>query len=274
MDTIHDEGWVKLYRKSIDSQVFQNDGLWKVWTWCLLKANHEDKWVSIKTGKGTSEVFIKRGQFIFGRKTAAKELKMVERTVHKRMLKLETMRNCDIQSDTHYSIVTILNYELYQGSEKDEVTGKVTGKGQASDTNKNDKNEKNNNIGRPPKKETDPRVKEFLKYWGETFLQETGSPYTASFGKDGRLIKDLLKIHPLETLKELTRNFFKDRNVREQVQQGRIGYTIGIFFKEVNRLVSLKGMNPLELAKREISRKNSAEAGGHERSGSPEHFHE
>jgi len=124
------------------------------------------------------------------------------------------------------------------------------------------------------KKETDPRVKEFLKYWGEIFQQETGSPYTASFGKDGQLIKDLLKIHPLETLKQLTRNFFRDRNVREQVQQGRIGYTIGVFFKEINRLLSLKGMDPLEQAKREIFGKNSAEAGGHERSGSREHFHE
>jgi len=144
MDTINEEGWIKLYRKSIHSQVFQNEGLWKVWTWCLLKANHGDKWVSIRTGRGTSEIFIKRGQFVFGRKTAAKELKMVERTVHKRMLKLETMQNCALRSDTHCSIVTILNYDAYQSAPKDEVTGKVTGKGQASDTNKNDKNDKIN----------------------------------------------------------------------------------------------------------------------------------
>ena len=137
---IDHEGWIKLYRKSIHSQVFQNEGLWKTWTWCLLKANHEDKWVSIKTGKGTSEIFVKRGQFVFGRKTAAKELKMVERTVHKRMLKLKTMQNCDIKSDTRCSIVTILNYDAYQSAPQDKVTGKVTGKGQASDTNKNDKN--------------------------------------------------------------------------------------------------------------------------------------
>ena len=246
MDTIHDEGWIKLYRKSIDSQVFQSEGLWKIWTWCLLKANHEERWVSIKTGKGTSEVFVKRGQFVFGRKTAAKELKMVERTVHKRMLKLKTMRNCDIQSDTHYSIVTILNYDLYQGSKNEEVTGKVTGKGQARDTNKNYKNEKNLSNGSSPQKPGDPRVKEFFNCWSETFLQETGQPYTFTFEKDGRLVKDLLKVHSVETLQDLTKQFFRDEQCR------RRGLDIGIFKLEVNRLIGLKAMNPLEQAKREL----------------------
>ncbi len=100
MDTINDEGWVKLHRKSIRSQVFQTDGLWKVWTWCLMKANHEDTWVPIITGKGTTEVLVKRGQFVFGRKSAAKALKMDESTIYKRMMKLKNMENCNIQSNT------------------------------------------------------------------------------------------------------------------------------------------------------------------------------
>lgn len=120
-------GWVRLWRKGIDSQVFRNDGLWKVWTWCLMKANHRDGWVSIKTGKGTSEVFVKRGQFVFGRKSAARELNMKERTVHKRMLKLKTMGNLDIQGDSHYSTVTILNYNHYQGDDNDERDRQGTG---------------------------------------------------------------------------------------------------------------------------------------------------
>ena len=244
MNTIHDEGWIKLHRKSIYSQVFPNEGLWKVWTWCLLKANHKENWISIRTGKGMSEVFIKRGQFVFGRKTAAKELKMKPRTVHKRMLKLETMRNCDIQSDTHYSIVTILNYDLYQSPQIEEGTPKGTGKGQPRDTNKNDKNNKNN-IGRS-KKQTDPRVKDFFEYWGKTFQEKIGQPYVFSFGKEGNLVKNLLQVHSLETLQEMTRVFFRDE------QGKRRGLTIGVFFQEINRLLSLKAMDPLEQAKREL----------------------
>lgn len=181
MDTIHDEGWIKLYRKSIDSQVFQNDGLWKVWTWCLLKANHKDAWVLVTTGKGETEVFVERGQFIFGRKSAAKELKMPPATVQKRMLKLETMQNCVTDCDTHYSIVSILNYDLYQSQQNEEVSPKVSGKEQASITNKNDKNEKKL-IGSP---KGDPKVKEFFSYWEEAFKKEIGHPYTFSYGKEG-----------------------------------------------------------------------------------------
>ena len=144
------EGWVKLYRKIQRSSVFQNEGLLKVWIWYLVKANHEDRWISISTGRGKTEVLVKRGQFIFGRKTAAKTLNMDENTLYKRMKKLENMENCNIQSNTHYSIVTILNYDLYQESEKDEVTGIVTPKYHASNRqvtqtriNKNYENHKN-----------------------------------------------------------------------------------------------------------------------------------
>jgi ribosomal protein L16/L10AE len=140
-----DNGWIKLYRKSIDSRVFQNEGLWKVWTWCLLKANHKEQWVSITTGKGTNEILVKPGQFIFGRKTAAKELRMAESSVRNRIEKLKNTQKLDIKTDTHCSIISIINWESYQTEEIREDTQKDrqrTGKGQAKDTNKNVKNDK------------------------------------------------------------------------------------------------------------------------------------
>lgn len=239
-----DEGWISLYRKSIYSQVFQNEGLWKVWTWCLLKANHEDKWVSFKTGRGTAEIFVKRGQFLFGRKTAARELNMKDRTVHKRMLKLKSMRNCDIQSDSHYSVVTILNYDHYQSHSSEEGTGKGTPKGQARDTNNNDNNENKKTMS--GKKTPDPRIRQFSETWGKTFLQETGQPYVFSFAKEGKLIKDLLAVHSLDLLQETARAFFKDERCKHR------GLTIGILFQEINRLLSMKAMDPLEQAKKEL----------------------
>ncbi len=32
--------WLKLYVKSLDSAVWQNKTLWRVWSWALLRANH------------------------------------------------------------------------------------------------------------------------------------------------------------------------------------------------------------------------------------------
>jgi DNA-binding Lrp family transcriptional regulator len=128
-------GYVKLYHKLLDSRVFQNEGLLKVWIWCLLRASYKERWVSLKVGKGQTEIHLLPGQFIFGRKTAAKDLKMNPSTVWKRIKKLENMQNCDIQSNNQYSVVTIVNWGFYQGDGK-KVTAKVTAREQPSDTNK------------------------------------------------------------------------------------------------------------------------------------------
>lgn len=152
-DLISNDGWIPLFRKSMESQVFQNEGLWKVWTWCMMKASHTEQWVPIKTGRGKTEVHILPGQFIFGRKTAAKELKMKPPTIQKRMLKLKNMRNCITQSHKHYSLVTLTNWEFYRELQKKGID-KVSGKYQASITYKKNKKEKTNIYGQ-----------NFLTFW-------------------------------------------------------------------------------------------------------------
>lgn len=112
-------GWIKLHRKTAESRVFLNEGLLKVWVWCLLKASHSKQWVDIKTGRGITEVEILPGQFIFGRHSAAKKLKMKADTVYSRMKKLEKMKNINMQNNTHYSIITIINWEVYQGEDEE-----------------------------------------------------------------------------------------------------------------------------------------------------------
>ena len=116
------EGFVKLWRKSLESRVFKNEGLWKVWTWCLMKASHKKRWVSIKAGKNEIEVEVSQGQFVFGRKSAAKQLKMKPGTVRTRMDKLKNMQNITIVPTTQYSIISIVNWEVYQGSEEKDTS--------------------------------------------------------------------------------------------------------------------------------------------------------
>lgn len=145
-----ERGYVKLWRKSMDNRIFSNPDLWKVWTWCLMKANHKNNWMSIKTGRGFTEIKVEKGQFIFGRNTAAKELDMKPSTIWKRMLKLETVGNLNIQSNKVCSIITICNWESYQEkvTDKEQVFGttserQVKDKCITSDTNKNDKHVEN-----------------------------------------------------------------------------------------------------------------------------------
>jgi len=208
-----------------------------------MKANHEDAWAPMKTGRGETQVFVNRGQFIFGRKTASKELKMDESTIYKRMQKLKNMRNCNIESNTHYSLVTVLNYEPYQGFPKDKVTGKVTTKEQPSNTNNNDNNE--NNVTRRSKKQTDPRVKEFFDFWDNIWLKQIGCGYVHSYGMEGKMLKALLKVYDLNALQKNAQDYFRDERCQQR------GIDLKNFFYEMNRRASLKAMNPLAQARRE-----------------------
>ncbi len=113
-------GWVKLWRKLLDSEIFQNESLLKVAIWALLKATHKEEWIPVKTGRGVTTVHLKPGQFIFGRHTAAKELRMPPSSTRNRIQLLRNARFMDTQPNTHYSIGTIINWETYQPVEMKE----------------------------------------------------------------------------------------------------------------------------------------------------------
>jgi hypothetical protein len=142
--------FILLSRSILDSQVFANDKMLKVWVWCLCKANHKTRFASLKIGKGFTEVEVKRGQFIFGRSKAEEELFYDGSTIYKLMQKFERLEMIKIESNNQYSIITVCNYDTYQDATNYEVTTKEqpknnqrTGKEQPSNTNKNVNNDKN-----------------------------------------------------------------------------------------------------------------------------------
>lgn len=85
------DGYIKLWRKSLESRVFQNKRLWHLWTYCLLKAAHKSTWLELVVGRGTTEIFLKAGQLIFGSKKAARDLHENWNTIYYRLKKLEAM---------------------------------------------------------------------------------------------------------------------------------------------------------------------------------------
>ena len=200
------DGYIKAYRKTMKSRVFQNEGLFKVWMWCLWKASHTEQWVTIKTGRGTTEVHLLPGQFIFGRKTAAKELKMKPSTVRNRILKLKNMGNLDIQSNTHYSIIIIINWDTYQAPNKKEGHPKRTTKGQPKDTYKNDKNDKNNIYGQ-----------NFLSFWKEY-------PYRMAKKKAQEAFQKLEKGEDIEKLLPILLDAIEKQAKAKEIQKAKGGF--------------------------------------------------
>ena len=137
------EGWVKLHRKLIKSEVFENEKLLKVFVWCMIKATRHSKEQVV----GANKINLLPGQFITGRRKAAIELCMKESTANNYLKRLEAMQMIELNCNSRFTTVTVVNYKLYQGDSK-KVDRKLTEVEQKVDTNKKEKKEKNNNICR------------------------------------------------------------------------------------------------------------------------------
>lgn len=152
-------GWIKLHRKLLDSPIFQNEKLFKVFAYCLMKASHKEHMQLV----GRRVVHLQKGQFVFGRKRASEELRLKESTVRDYVKLLEKLGTIDIKSDNKFSVITVVNWAIYQNDEKisdskndnkstsnqHQMDSKSTSNQHQINTNKNvknvenDKNEKN-----------------------------------------------------------------------------------------------------------------------------------
>ncbi|MEW4224003.1 DnaD domain-containing protein [Rossellomorea marisflavi] len=135
-------GWVKVHRKLLQSDIFQNEKLLKVFMYCLLKASHSE----YKQLVGMKVVELNPGQFVFGRSKAASEMNMKESTVWMYIKLLEKLGSISINSNNKFSVITVDKWEDYQSQESDgeqQNDNKITTKKQQNNTNKNLKNLKN-----------------------------------------------------------------------------------------------------------------------------------
>lgn len=141
------KGWYKSPRALFDEPVGMTDGLFRIFHYCIAKANYEDGWAVLKIGSEYTQIPVKRGQFIGGRKSIARGLNLPESTVRNRLKRLVELECLDMETTSHYSVITVKDYDRYQGREgqvghetgqaKD---GQGTTRGQREDTDKNPKN--------------------------------------------------------------------------------------------------------------------------------------
>lgn len=148
MENIDDKGgWVSLYRKTIDSSVFQNSTNWHVWSWCLLKANHKDRSFMFN-GK---DILVRRGQFITGREKALTEMPDLSAQRYRTALNyLKSTSRITTKSTNKFTIITVCKYDNYQNNnlQSDQqnnqpVTNHQPTSNQPVTTNNNDNNDNN-----------------------------------------------------------------------------------------------------------------------------------
>ncbi|MGR5914589.1 hypothetical protein ACT7DA_20985 [Bacillus pacificus] len=122
-------GWVKLHRKTKCSEVFNDVYLFRLYCLLQMKATYKKRDVEYNG----HILQLKAGQLITGRQSLSDEFneklppkqKTPKSTVWSWLKKLEKLGIISIESNTMYSIVTIIEWESEQSEEREEEKSKI-----------------------------------------------------------------------------------------------------------------------------------------------------
>lgn len=102
-------GYIKLFRKLIRWGWYQDSVVKDLFLHCLICASYKDfEWMGME---------LKAGQFITGRKKLAEELGFSEQQIRTAIKKLESTGEITTKSTNRYSVITVVNWDNYQGDD-------------------------------------------------------------------------------------------------------------------------------------------------------------
>lgn len=100
-------------------------------------------------------------------------------------------------------------------------------------------------------KQKNPDVKRFIDYWNDKYLEKFSKKYIFQGGKEGSLVRNMLRSVDLDDLKQRADAFFNSTS--EFIQEA--GYTIGVFSSQVNKLEGIHEQD--EFTRKYIKRKKA-----------------
>lgn len=136
------EGWIRVHRKIINEPWFNKSEYVHLWLYLLLKANHKDQEIFV----GNEKVLVKRGQLLTSRHKLSEVVHIQENKIYRILKCFENEHQIEQHKTRKYTVISILNYDMYQKSEQDneqQMNNKRTTDEQQMNTNNNDKNDNN-----------------------------------------------------------------------------------------------------------------------------------
>lgn len=133
------EGWISIHRKLIEASWFKKSEYVHLWLYLLLKANYKDKEVFI----GNEKILVKRGQLLTSRNKLSEAVHVQENKIYRILKCFENEHQIEQQKTSRYTVITILNYDIYQKVEQvneQQMNSKRTADEQPMNTNNNDNN--------------------------------------------------------------------------------------------------------------------------------------
>ena len=103
-------GYVQLWRRSLGSEAWRDPKLWRLWTYCLLKASHRPHRVIV----GRRAVELLPGQFVLTRRNAAADTGLTQAEVRSLLSLAEGLGMIARAPSTRCTVVSVVNWEAYQ----------------------------------------------------------------------------------------------------------------------------------------------------------------
>lgn len=130
-------GYIQLHRRILNWEWYSHIPVKTLFIHLLIKANYQDKrWRGI---------IVPRGSVVTSRAKLAKETGLTERQIRSALASLQKSNEVSSETTNNYSIISIINYDMYQAERQRDVTPDVTPSVQQTTTTKKDNNIINNN---------------------------------------------------------------------------------------------------------------------------------
>jgi hypothetical protein len=106
-------GYIKLWRKIFDSGIQHDPATFMLWIWILCNVTRKPLNYIARGQK----IRLEPGELIVGRKKLSKELMVSEQSIRTCIKNLKNWENLTIRSTNRFSIIKVINWELYQEQE-------------------------------------------------------------------------------------------------------------------------------------------------------------
>ena len=167
------DGWLKLYRSILDSAVFQDAEVLKVWIWLICNVAFEQH-DTICYGK---VIDLKPGQIATGRKKIAQCTDLNENKVYRALTTLKSLGNIEIKATNKYSIITVVNWDKYQ----DETVKRTSSEQQNNSRTTTDEQQSNS---KPTQHKNVKNGKKEKNIYICSFFQSVWDEYPKKLGKN------------------------------------------------------------------------------------------
>ena len=223
-------GYIKLHRKFLDWYGYSSSRRVHLWITLLMLANHKENRF-IFNGEPTT---VSRGTFITGRLALSKTTNIPPTSVERMLQEFEKEGIIEQQKTNKNRLIKILYYDRYQVSGQ-QMDNKRTTDGQQMDTNKNDKNVKNEK--KYTKGLIDPPINLFNKIKGI----KNSAQISAGWARNSKAVKALLDC--AEGNSELVCKVIK--NAEEYFGGKNLSWTLETIIKNWHILEDLKSDRPM-----------------------------